>query len=352
VFGYDAVPPSSIELINISVATNEVRAYAAVSSYCNKAPASQEIKLQLTVVAPSKTRWPLSLSMKRNALVGVGRSVEARMATTLYMNYPSSDSWLRTTCTSSIDSYFRAPTNGLCTGNGCCQVPFAPALDGDEPRFAVSFMPVNYSDIPYQEKPVPCSYGMVVENSSYKFSAEDLYGDEVLSRKFPRGVPFVIDFGIMADVQEGYPKNGTCPGEGQQAPRGNACASSNSYCTNVTTSAGNYLEKYVCHCKEYYEGNPYVTDGCQGKCFSRFIRFAFFHLYPVRTFNLASFTFFSDIDECKDPSILQHCNGNCKNRPGGYDCPCKRGWKGDGKAGTCKEIFPLVARVIVGKYQV
>jgi hypothetical protein len=176
------------------------------------------------------------------------------------------------------------------------------------------------------------------------FSSLDMYGDE--------GVPFIIDFGTMADVQEGYPNNGTCPAEGQQAPRGNACASSNSYCTNVTTSARYYLEKYVCHCEDNYEGNPYVTNGCQGKCFSRFIRFAFFHLYPVRTFNLASFTFFSDIDECKDPSILQHCNGNCKNRPGGYDCPCKRGWKGDGKAGTCKEIFPLVARVIVGKYQV
>ena len=26
--------------------------------------------------------------------------------------------------------------------------------------------------------------------------------------------------------------------------------------------------------------------------------------------------------------------------------------KGDGKAGTCKQIFPLIARVIVGKYDV
>jgi serine/threonine protein kinase len=36
------------------------------------------------------------------------------------------------------------------------------------------------------------------------------------------------------------------------------------------------------------------------------------------------------------------------NRPGGYDCPCKRGMSGDGKAGTCSEKFPLQAKIVVG----
>jgi hypothetical protein len=277
VFGYDApaVSPSPIELMDISVARSEVRAYGAVSSYCDKSPTTQEIKLQQTCVSPSKTTYPFKLSMKRNALVGVGVRVEARMATTLYMDYPSSDSWLRTGCTSSIDSYFRAPVNGSCLGNGCCQVPFAPNIDGGEPIFAVSFMPMNntWETLP---NPNPCSYGMVVENSFYNFSSLDMYGDEVLSKKLQRGVPFIIDFAIMADVQEGYPKNGTCPAEGQQAPRGNACASSNSFCTNVTYSNGYYDSKYLCHCKEYYEGNPYVTDGCQGKCFLALYGLPFF----------------------------------------------------------------------------
>jgi hypothetical protein len=38
------------------------------------------------------------------------------------------------------------------------------------------------------------------------------------------------------------------------------------------------------------------------------------------------------------------------NRPGGYDCPCKRGMSGDGKAGTCSEKFPLQAKIVVGTW--
>jgi hypothetical protein len=64
----------------------------------------------------------------------------------------------------------------------------------------------------------------------------------------------------------------------------------------------------------------------------------------------------SDIDECElrkqNPSLRDKypcsSDGVCKNRLGGYDCPCKAGMKGDGKAGTCTEKFPLAAKVVVG----
>ncbi|KAM0920580.1 hypothetical protein ACQ4PT_007412 [Festuca glaucescens] len=296
--------------MDISLARGEVRAYGAVSSYCTKSSTSQVIKLQLTVVTPSKTtHWPFTMSMERNAFVGVGGNVEARLATNMYMDWPSSDSWLYTTCTSVAFDTFRTPINGSCTGNGCCQVPFAGHWAFAVPLFAVSFKPENKTR--WDSDKLPCLYGMVVENGFYNFSAPDLYGDEVLSKKFPRGVPFVIDFAVMADDTY-YPGNGSYPVEGQQAPPGYACASSNSFCANGTSS-----DRYLCHCKEYYEGNPYVPDGCQ------------------------------DIDECKD-LVNNPCHGVCKNRLGGYDCPCKSGMKGDGKAGTCKQIFPLVAQVIVG----
>ncbi|CAM0901429.1 unnamed protein product [Alopecurus aequalis] len=306
-YNTSVVRPTSIELMDISVATGEVWAYGAVSSYCAKSGSTDRVvKLQQTCVSPSKTLWPFHLSMKRNSLIGVGVSVEARLATTLYLDFPSFDSWLYTTCTSSVGS-FGAPLNGSCTGYGCCQVPFAgSSSDIAVPIFAVSFQPVN------RTQSATCSYGMVVENSFYDFSSADMYGDEVLSKKFQRGVPFIIDFAVMA--YDGYGGNGSCLGQGQQAPPGYACASSNSFCTNASTSAA---YSYRCSCMENYEGNPYVTDGCQ------------------------------DIDECKNPDLYP-CHGHCKNRHGGYDCTCKRGWKGDAKAGTCKEIFPLIAKVIVG----
>jgi hypothetical protein len=63
------------------------------------------------------------------------------------------------------------------------------------------------------------------------------------------------------------------------------------------------------------------------------------------------YTYFSDIDECKRPDLYPcSSDGICKNRPLGYDCPCKPGMKGDGKAGTCQDVFPIVAKMVVGKH--
>jgi hypothetical protein len=87
---------------------------------------------------------------------------------------------------------------------------------------------------------------MVVEDSWYNFFTADLYGDT--SNKFPRGVPYVIDFAI---------RNARCPEKGEQPPLGYACVSGNSSCADVTNG-------YICKCLEHYEGNPYITNGCQG----------------------------------------------------------------------------------------
>uniref|UniRef100_M8BF47 Wall-associated receptor kinase 1 n=1 Tax=Aegilops tauschii TaxID=37682 RepID=M8BF47_AEGTA len=153
----------------------------------------------------------------------------------------------------------------------------------------------------------PCSYAMVVEKSRYVFSTPDLYGDTLLLESFP----VVLDFAIVG--------NASCPAKGQRPPPDYACASSNSYCVNATVGLSGYALSYVCKCSEHYEGNPYIANGCR------------------------------DIDECKFPD-LYYCSskGICKNRPGGYDCPCKPGMRGDGKLGQCVEKFPLVAKAVVG----
>uniref|UniRef100_A0A452XJ73 Protein kinase domain-containing protein n=1 Tax=Aegilops tauschii subsp. strangulata TaxID=200361 RepID=A0A452XJ73_AEGTS len=150
---------------------------------------------------------------------------------------------------------------------------------------------------------------MVVQSSWYNFSDQDSQGYEVLSNKYPRGVPMVLDFAF---------RDGSCPYAGGPVRPGYRCVNGNSSCVNATSAEG-----YFCKCWEHYDGNPYIPNGCQ------------------------------DINECelrKQNPHLQNdypCDGVCKNRLGGYDCPCKPGMKGDGIKGTCTEKFPLAAKVVV-----
>ncbi|KAL6644590.1 hypothetical protein ACP70R_016198 [Stipagrostis hirtigluma subsp. patula] len=63
----------------------------------------------------------------------------------------------------------------------------------------------------------------------------------------------------------------------------------------------NYLTNdigYLCHCSHGYEGNPYITGGCQ------------------------------DIDECSSPESY-FCYGSCKNTPGSFICQCPAGYTGN-----------------------
>ncbi|KAF8671613.1 hypothetical protein HU200_049938 [Digitaria exilis] len=85
------------------------------------------------------------------------------------------------------------------------------------------------------------------------------------------------------------PGNETCPRD----LGSNACHST--YSTCQATSA-QYNTGYVCRCHDGYQGNPYLSDGCQ------------------------------DIDEC---SLPDKCFANCTNLPGKYLCQCPTGTFGN-----------------------
>uniref|UniRef100_A0ACD5W7N7 Uncharacterized protein n=1 Tax=Avena sativa TaxID=4498 RepID=A0ACD5W7N7_AVESA len=207
---------------------------------------------------------------------------------TVNPNYP-----LPTCQTTMISS--TSATDGLCSGQGCCKFTLDSNMsyvyDTLLREFGVflTLTSNNFWEL------YPCSYGMLVESSFYNFSRQDMFGHDVLSTRYPRGVPIVLDFAIL---------NGSCS-------RPTACASDNSYCANATSGTG-----YVCKCVHNYDGNPYISNGCQ------------------------------DINECDFTTCPR--GSYCKNTPGGYECPCKRGKGRDGKEGPCTDKFPLPAMIAVG----
>ncbi|KAM0885741.1 hypothetical protein ACQ4PT_030145 [Festuca glaucescens] len=304
VMNYSYAP---VELLDISASTSELRGYGAVRSDCIDGYSKYDdhlVKLQGTFLGRNGPR-PFLLSTLRNVLMGVGWNVKPKMVlggsiftTTGYM----------LACLAYMR--YNVLTNGTCTGRGCCQTSFPPERDVNFTigAFSVTFEPQKLSDDnDGMSTNSPCSYGMIVESSWYNFSSEDMFGRMVLANKYPRGVPFVLDFAI---------RNGSCPAEGQQPPQDYACISGNSNCAKAASGDG-----YVCRCWDNYNGNPYITNGCQ------------------------------DIDECHHPHLNNCSSGSiCKNTPGGYECPCKSGMRGNGKEGACTENFPLPAKVAVGKH--
>ncbi|KAF8732071.1 hypothetical protein HU200_016027 [Digitaria exilis] len=285
-----------LELIEISVGKNEARAYGAVASACNMNATDGILRMTFTTLAylTDEPNGPFLVSLARNVLVGVGLDVQPQ--TYRFNTAPDAkgEDYL-VTCRSEIMDNLQLACNGSCSGRGCCQASLPETM----PLNGVSVVMAPRSNSLWVDN--PCSFAMVVEDSWYNFSTTDLYGNT--SNKFPRGVPYVIDFAI---------RNAKCPAKGQQPPLGHACISGNSSCADVTNG-------YICKCLEHYEGNPYIINGCQ------------------------------DIDECKRPDLYPCSHdGICKNRLLGYDCPCKPGMKGDGKTGTCHDAFPLVAKMVVG----
>uniref|UniRef100_A0A0E0HDD7 Protein kinase domain-containing protein n=1 Tax=Oryza nivara TaxID=4536 RepID=A0A0E0HDD7_ORYNI len=219
----------AVDLIDIDVTRGEVRVAVPVSSDCSTNESYHELSIFTQSLNFSTT---FLFSATRNVLLGVGQSVRARIDGVMSgTNYSAA-------CNSLFDTPAKAE-NGTCMGLGCCEAELAPELG----MITVSM----YKQSNSMWETFPCTYAMVVERSWYNFSLQDLYGYDVLDKKFPGGVPLVLDFAI---------RNESCPAEGKPLPT--ACRSSNSLCVNTTNGQG-----YVCKCQEGYEGNPYLPDGCQ-----------------------------------------------------------------------------------------
>ncbi|XP_051193523.1 wall-associated receptor kinase 5-like [Lolium perenne] len=172
---------------------------------------------------------------------------------------------------------------------GNISVPFPFGLeDGCSARMSFQLSCTNstlyaYSSTPYASIDHYILVNYIDINNGILKVKDNTYSEEGFLLRMNEDVELYVGYGESVS-QHWAVANLTCR-EAQQNRTGYACASMNSTCLDVY-SAREYVG-YRCKCISGFDGNPYITDGCQ------------------------------DIDECKIPGT---CNGICHNTQGNYSC--------------------------------
>ncbi|KAH9678910.1 hypothetical protein WN943_027545 [Citrus x changshan-huyou] len=250
---------SNIEVVNITI-DGRMNVMQFVAKECYRKGNSVDS------YSPTFSLSKFTVSNTENRFVVIGCDSYA------YVRGYLGENRYRAGCMSMCDS-FDFVTNGSCVGTGCCQIEIPRGLKELEVE-AFSFN--NHTNVsPFN----PCTYASVVDKSQFHFSSNYLAWEGT-----PEKFPLVLDWEITTKE--------TC----EEAKICGLNASCHKPKDNTTTSSG-----YHCKCNEGYEGNPYLSDGCQ------------------------------DVNECEDPS-LNNCTRThiCDNIPGSYTCRCRKGFHGDG----------------------
>lgn len=131
---------------------------------------------------------------------------------------------------------------GLCSGIGCCQTSIPKGLK----RFLASLNTLR-SHVNVWEFD-QCGYAFLGEQERFDFRGALDLSDPSFKNRTVEGVPVVIDWVLGVD---------SCV----EAERGSEyLCKENSYCVDSDSGFGGY----ICSCKNGYEGNPYLSPGCQG----------------------------------------------------------------------------------------
>ncbi|KAF5953595.1 hypothetical protein HYC85_006451 [Camellia sinensis] len=136
--------------------------------------------------------------------------------------------------------------SGYCSGIGCCQTSIPKGLK----KFLTSLSTLkNHTTVwPFD----PCSYAFLGEQDVFNFRGASDLSDLSFMNRTRDYVPVVIDWVVG--------KNQNC----SQAMNSNAMVcQQNSTCVDLDGSLGGYR----CSCNKGYQGNPYLSPGCQGLSF-------------------------------------------------------------------------------------
>ena len=171
---------------------------------------------------------PYSFSYTRNKFTALG-------CDTVALNYEDSILDYSSGCVSYCND-LSSIVNGTCSGIGCCQTAIPKGLK----RMETTLSSLRNHTATWNVS--PCSYAFLVDQQQFVFNVTDL--NDFYMRKH---VPVVMDWAIGSDTCEAADASGEL-----------ACGV-NSNCTNSTNGPG-----YRCICKSGYQGNPYLSHGCQG----------------------------------------------------------------------------------------
>lgn len=258
----------NLEVIDIS--NNQVRIKNWVATHCYAQNGQPTVDLSSSITL--ETTSPFTFSDAANNFFVIGCDDFTFLVETGGGNFTSG---CIAVCSEPSDLQ-----DGYCSGIGCCQTAIPKGLK----TFAAVVNSLHNHTTVWSFD--PCSYTFLGDKDQFTFrGASDLSDPNFVNRTID-SVAVVLDWVIGSQ---------NCT----EAQNSNSLVCmQNSSCVDSDSGIGGYL----CGCNQGYQGNPYLSPGCQ------------------------------DINECvENENYPCDANAICINTPGSYNCTCKHGYSGDGQ---------------------
>ena len=207
---------------------------------------------------------------QRNKLVNFGCN---RTLMVNFLDLPGDPSPLYTSCTTTCTT---SRISGSCLGEACCEAPMEDQMNGAK-AFSLSFERTTANGTDDGEEDGTCSAAFFLDKDEPVFNFS---GDEV--RPLKKALSPQRERRMILDWAFG---STTCD-QAQSYKFEPLCKYGYGTCVDAPSGAG-----YLCKCPDGYDGNPYVSDGCQGK-----LRFL---LHPSKTV-ARSFLCFSKVGKTEN----------------------------------------------------